>query len=201
MIQTGTRIFLQRPEEMESRTLHPVTVEGSSVALTVRLASGEIEITPGEDLMVYFDRGVEFMKQPARAAAAASDDEGQVISLQLEGEPVSAESRQCYRVSTVLSNLTAVIGDETCMLTDVSVQGCSVVSSAEYVLGQPLAIEVRFEGRQISGQTRVQSIKRLPDDRTRYGLLCTETKGELGRGLMDIAMKIQRQQLRRRAAQ
>lgn len=64
------------------------------------------------------------MQQPVRVEMLLEGEKGTVATLKTICEPVSAESRQCYRVSTVMNDLAVTFGGESnSPLRDVSVPG------------------------------------------------------------------------------
>jgi len=135
-------------------------------------------------------------------AQAFDDPFPQTIAIQAVGEPVSAESRQCFRVSTVMSGRTAVLGDEAgCDLLDVSVTGFSVNASEQHDVGDQVPAVHEHDGRRYSGRTSVQSVAAVRDGSYRYGLHCVndDQSRALTEALQQISMAVQREHLRRRA--
>jgi len=201
----GSMVFLPFPSETARRILHPATVTGASGAdnLTVLPDDPELGLEVGLEFLIYFERKHEFMQQPARIEALLEGEGGTVATLTTFGEPVSAESRQCYRVSTVMTDLTATFGDEKdCPLRDVSVTGFAVSASTKYDIGQVIDIELRFEGKRYNGKASIQSVCQTPDGLYRYGTNCVKagnTKESISKGVQQISMAVQRQQLNRLA--
>jgi len=194
-------VFLRLPTEAQSRILHHTTLlENGQTTLSVRPDSESLTLEPGTEILIYYDAKREFMQQSARVEALLDDDAGTVFGLEPIGEPVSAESRECFRVSTVLANLKAGVGDEiNCPLTDVSVTGFSVHARTSHANGASLRVSLRHEGNEFSGLAVVQSIRSYDDGSIRYGLRCVDQHGELAKGLKKISMSVQRQQLKRLA--
>ena len=153
--------------------------------------------------MIYFEQRRQFMQQPARVEALLEGETGPVAAVKTIGEAVSAESRQCYRVSTILSDLTATFdGVEGCSLRDVSVTGFAVISSKRYKTGQVLDAELRFEGKRYTGKTSIQSVTEMPEGLVRYGVNCVKSAASptaICKGVQQISMSVQRQQLNRLA--
>jgi len=131
-------------------------------------------------------------------------DGSQIVGIRPIGDPVSAEGRQCYRVSTLIANLTATLGKkENCQLADVSTTGFSIISSESFSIGNQVPVELRYEQERFPGIGCIQSIKEIGPNRYRYGMHCVESKktgSDLTRGLQHISMAVQRIQLKRRAA-
>lgn len=201
----GHTVFVQFPGNTRKRILHPCTVTQVSGmnALTVLPEDQALLFEVGQEFLIYFEQRRQFMQQPARVDALLDINSGTLIALQTIGDPVSAESRQCYRVSTALSNLLITFdGMENCSLRDVSVTGFAVISPNEYKIGQVVDAELVFEGKKYAGQTSVQSICHMPNDNTRYGVNCVKASPApltLTKGVQQISMSVQRQQLSRLA--
>ena len=95
--------------------------------------------------------------------------------------------------------LTAALGSEpSCLLTDVSVSGFSLVSGTHHRIGKQLDVTLRYEDDEFNGSARVQSIKVLPSGQNRYGMSPVGRSSGLERGQKRISMEVQRQQLQRR---
>jgi len=141
-------------------------------------------------------------QMPADDPFDAAVREQLVFAFQTTGEAVSAENRQCYRVSTVVASaVSAELNDQqSCPVLDVSATGFSVLCDAELRPGQVVRTKLEHEQQQCSGTAIVQSAKELPDGRTRYGMYCAgneKSNGDLLKGLQRISASLQRQQLRR----
>ncbi len=203
MLQVDSEIFVQRPEESERRVLHAAKLVDASEHLTARLQEPGFELTADQVIFVYYELNREFVKQLAQVTAVLIEEDDLLVGFRTSGEPVSAESRQFYRVVTVMANLIVGIGPEkSCPLTDVSAMGFSAIAGRTYVIGEQVAVTLHFEGDSFSGNGVVQSIKDLGDQTSRYGFLAStdsESGKQLQKGLQRISMAIQRQQLKRRA--
>ncbi len=206
MLATGTTIFARFPGESKRRVLYPckVTETATGGRITVLPEDEGLGFEAEQEILIYFEKRRQFMQQAARVDALLDTDEGQVVAFQALGEPVSAESRQCYRVSTVLSDIKAIFDDVyDCPLRDVSVTGFAVASPNAYKIGQVLDAEIVFEGKRYVGEVSIQSVAPLRDGMTRYGVNCikstTNPKQCLLKGVQHISMSVQRQQLSRLA--
>ncbi|MCK4874147.1 MAG: hypothetical protein KAS72_15600 [Phycisphaerales bacterium] len=186
----------------DQRILHPGTIVEYEAGIHTAIFTAE-DFTPQADqeVLVYFDCGKGFMQQPARINVVMQDDEEVRIAFETTGEPVSAESRQCYRVSTLLSDLTATFQDEPeCPLLEVSATGFAVLASEVYSIGTTVNTTLSFEDQQYTGKATVQGVKEINPGRIRYGLHCLSGRSgtnDLARGLQAISMTVQRRQLRR----
>lgn len=227
MLAIDAGIFLRMPLESDKRILHPAVIKECREKVFTVEVDEPLKLEAGDEILVYYEIKREFMQQPARVDAvlmsdpeaepddeSAGDAEGEsdreaetpvkmMIGFETTGDPVSAESRQCYRVSTALAGLTTQLGNETgCQLLDVSASGFSVISSARHKLGSIVPAVLHHDGRTYKGKACVQSIRELEPDRIRYGLYCVENRsitGDLQKGMQTISMAVQRQQLRRLA--
>ncbi len=205
MSAIGLTVFLRFPGETRRRVLFPSTVTQLSGGdgVTVRPEDAGLSFAVGQELLVYSERQRQFVQQPARVEALLDSEAGGLVVLKTTGEPTPAESRQCYRVSTALSDLTITFdGVEGCSLRDVSVTGFAVVSPNQYQTGQVLDVGLLFEGKRYTGQASIQSKARMPDERTRYGVNCVRDKASassLTKGVQQVSMSVQRRQLSRLA--
>ena len=143
------------------------------------------------------------MRQPARIDLIADTPSGRTFSFQFTGDAVSGETRQCYRVSTVMAAVTATFGgEENCPVVDVSPTGFAAIAAKQYKTTDVVNATVRFEGETYSGRGRIETARELGVARIRYGLHCVDGKatGEtLLKGLQQISAAVQRQHLRRQA--
>ena len=202
MLASETKVFLSLPHESQRRILHPATVkEASKRGYTAELEESDVALQAGQDLFGYYELKRKFVKQPARIDAVMQTAPMLVIGFQITGEPMSAESREWFRVSTVMANLTASVGAEPeCRLLDVSTAGFAVEAATRYEIGQIVPVTLRYENGQFSGEARIQSIREMEKGRFRYGLHAVEEKasgGDLRKGQQHISAAIEREQLRR----
>jgi hypothetical protein len=170
MLTSETKMFFSIPSESRKLILHPATVrEATESGHTAELEESNVPFEAGQDLFVYYERRRKFTKQAARIDAVMQNDPTLVVGFQLTGEPVSAESREWFRVSTVMSGLAADFGPETgCPLLDVSSVGFAVEATQTYKIGDVVTATLRIQDKQFSGKARVQGIRdplRHPLDR------------------------------------
>jgi len=204
MLASGTKIFLNLPHGSQRHVLHPATVtKAGKRDYTAQLEEADPILRPGQDLFVYYYLGPKFVKQPARLDAVGQADPSLVVGFQTTGEPMSAEGRGRFRVSTVMANLTAAVGAEAeCTLLDVSTTGFAVEATQRYEIGQIVSVTLRYQDRQFRGKARIQSIRELDLGRLRYGLHAVDDRasgGDLRKGQQHISAAIEREQLRRLA--
>ncbi|MCG8406770.1 MAG: hypothetical protein MI923_16360 [Phycisphaerales bacterium] len=204
MLDIGSSFFLQIPSKSKQRRLHPVEVVGCSAdTYTAKFEEDNIPLEADQDVLIYFEEKREFMQQAAHVSTSMHDETKLIIEFQTTGDPVSAESRQCYRVSTVMADLAADFGSEkNCPLLDVSCTGLAVIAAEAHDIGSLADIKLTYENREYAGKSVVQSERELSKGRIRYGLLCVKEKQattNLMRGLEYMTVALQREQLRRLA--
>ena len=204
MLTTGDGLFLQIPNESRQRVLHPATVVNRAEdTFSITLEEG-LTLEPGQDVLLFFENKREFMQQPGHIDTVLPSDSAPILGIRTAGKPVSAESRQCFRVSTIMSILTASVGNlQSCPLADVSATGFSVIAQSPFRIGDVVPVTLAFEDERFPGKACIQSVKDLGSGRFRFGLHCIndrEAGSDLERGLRHISTEVQRQQLRRRRA-
>lgn len=208
MLNIGTELFVRIPEDFEQRILHPAKVTAIENDLySFEFEESDLDLPPKTEIVVYYEVEQEFLQQTARIEMISPDPEadvGPIIGVSITGEPVSAESRHCFRVSTALDNLEADIATEQrCKLMDVSPTGFAVAADGAYGIGNVINAVLRHEGKRYKGRVCVQSIKALRTGKVRYGFYCIDDHGpnsNLPQGLQKIRATMQREQLRRLAA-
>ena len=208
MLQNGQDVFVSFAGGSELRILHAArVVDRTDEALTIRFDDPEtLPTEQTEAVTMFFDGPSEFMQQPAGFAETETESEDTestpgTFTITPIGQPVSAESRKCYRVGTVLADYTANLGRlGRCKVVDVSAAGVGFLNERKLKLGDSVDIEINVHGKVSSGSGFVQSIKEVKTG-YRYGLLCVEDKGKggLAKGLQQLTMDAQRTQLRRLA--
>lgn len=214
MIGIGTECFIQIPGDSKKRILYPFQVVGiADDSFVLESEENGLPIEAAMEIRLFFERNREFMQQSARIDSVDAEDQDasaetdvpqrMQLTLQTIGEPVSAESRQVYRVSTALTDYTAELnGEKSCPVLDVSSTGLSVVSKECYVVGNMATITIKEDGKTYVGEVCVQSARDLGKGRTRYGLHCASSKkgpATLSEGLHKASLRYQREQLRRLA--
>jgi hypothetical protein len=200
MLLAATDMFLLIPGESNQRILHPGKVlESSSENFVVQF---EQAILPevGSDVVAYGEVNRKFFQQGAKTLEVRLPGPTPVLAFARCGEPVSAENRQTFRVSTVTCGITAFVGKErNCPVVDVSPEGFGAVVKGDLMVGSLVPIEFQYEGHTIKTPARVQTIKVRPDGQIRYGFLAPEKLGTTRRSLQQMTSALQRAQLRRLA--
>jgi hypothetical protein len=203
MLTAGTAIFVEIPGEADPRLLHAAKVTGAEGQVcTAELVEGRPPFQAGLDVFIYFEVQHRFMQQAARIEAILQTEPRVVIGFETAGEAVSAEARQCYRVSTVMADLTVTVADETCALLDVSATGFAVLATTRHRPGKMVKVTLHYRGEHYSGSARIQSVREMPGGRIRYGINAADDKkarGSLLKAQRQITMDIQRTHLRRLA--
>ena len=169
----------------------------------VRFEPADLEIEPGDVLQLYFDWDRNFTKQLVHAVALDGVERERCLDLRPVSEPVSAESRECYRVSAHSARVLAHLGDSpACEVVDVSASGFSVYTRDEHPPGHALRATLIHEGAAIEGFVRVRNLRRTRGGRLRCGVSCIEDglgSSGLSRALTRLNLALQRAQLARRA--
>ena len=196
--------FIETVTPSSARILHPAKILGTKDGgYTAEIEEANVSFDVGAEFQVYFELKKKFVKQAAKVTAVHDNELNPTIEFVTGGEPVSAESRQHFRVSTVTSDMTATLGSETdCKLLNVSTVGLAVLATAHHDIGSTVTASVYLEGEAYSGRVCVQSIRSMDKGQIRYGLHCVDgngSNGTLATGLRQLTMAMQRQQLRRLA--
>lgn len=154
---------------------------------------------------MYFSGKTEFLQQVGCIKeiieAEEGSDEGPLFVIAPVGDPISAESRQTYRVSTISANLEARVGEEeNLQVQDLSSTGFAVLAGDDYQLGQTVEVGIAHDDQQCHGRASVQSVRPMGPRRIRYGLRAIEDDphtGEFLQVLQQISLAVQREQLQR----
>lgn len=213
MLNLDTKMFLQSPDNSDNY-LYPATIveADSSNSLYSAVPDEEAEfgseqsfsVETGQEILVYHEVRGEFMKQSACIEEIRQSESGPAFCFITTSDLVSAENRQCYRTSTVISEIFADFGPEQNVpLLDISANGFAVVSLKQYKIGNIVDVVLYYEDQQFSGTGCVQSVKELSKGRFRYGLLgANDVKPSDNlkkKGLAFISTAVQRMQLQRLA--
>ncbi|MCZ6682915.1 MAG: hypothetical protein O7B26_07000, partial [Planctomycetota bacterium] len=205
MLTIDTAFFLQIPSNSKKRILHPAKIVGFTNDLyTAELEETDLPLTAEQETLVFYESNRSFLQQAACVTDVIEGEPKCMFEFKTTGEPVSAESRQHYRVSAVMAGLTAQLGKEKeCPLLDVSSTGFSVISEKTYEIGSIVDAVVRFDGKEHKGKVCIQGARQLSEGRIRYGLHCIKDSRQpstsMSAGLQHISVSLQREQLRRLA--
>jgi len=202
VIKPDDKAFLQLPGSGQERPLYPGRVnEVSSRGYGGYFRVHDQEVRRGMEIQIGFQIDGKFALQPVRVASVQPEGEEVRIALEILGDPVSADTRQSYRVSTLTAAVRCTFGGEAgCEVLEVSATGFAVHSSRRHELGRTVDVIVHFEKEHIAGRVVIQSAQRISKTRVRYGVHAPErVSPNLSFALSRINLAIQRQQLRRRA--
>ena len=199
--QPDMPLFVQLPLASSERVLNPGRCLEFSADDSVKGAFDDpsLPIEDGAELIVYFTRNQEFHKQPGKVVTASHEGEELILELELLGEPVSADSREHFRVSAYRENVVASLPDEpACDVVDVSASGLAIYSGVERTPGKIVAVTIDCEGDKATGRAAVQSVLCLGEGRYRYGFHCVEAPSSpLRKMLLRTSMTLQRRMLTR----
>ncbi len=203
-MKTDMDIFLRTPEHEH---LYPGKVSATTDKGYNAVFEGRaFSLEDGAEVLVFYEINRRFMQQPVRVLSVVEEkksDGAARITLELEttGDPVSAESRECYRVSCYSANVKAQLGEdpEMCEVLDVSATGFAIFSDAEYTAGQTLQATLYHNGTPVHGTAVVQSYRAF-GKKNRYGFRVVDDerlKATLKKDLNRINLAIQREQAAR----
>ncbi len=201
MIKAGTDIHLQDPR-FEERTLRAGSVVSDDDDHVI--GGFEAEAVPaeaGDTLLLYYEENRHFVQQAVEVLEVVEREPSLLLALGPLGDPVLAESRQRYRVTTVNAGVTACIGEEDDRpVLDVSVTGFSALLEERHAPGTVLPVMLRHGEEAYVGRAIVVDL-RDHEGGLKYGMRPVETDTEDGRdlerGLTEINLAVQRAQLRR----
>lgn len=196
------KVFFRLPKEDRGsqRVLRPATVVGvDDTGCRIQLEQAA-DVGAASDGFLHFEERRKFLQQSVRVVAV---DAGRprVLALQIQGTPVSAESRQAYRVSCLGANIKAVIADEPgCDIVDLSVTGFAFYARSQFEVGQRVRAVIPYDGREYRGYATIQSVRLLGAKIIRYGVHSSDGAGDnLTKSLAAISLAVQSEQLRRLA--
>jgi hypothetical protein len=201
-LKEGSRAFLRFDSPSRGRLLQLGIVDevrDSGWVLAFENRYGAVET--GDEKLVYYDRGREFLQQLVLVEAQSSDGPPFVLSVKPIGGAVPAGTREEDRVSTRGVGLTATLEDEeSCLIQDVSLSGLAIISTKKYHIGRCLEIAIRYEDEEYVGPMEIQNFNALDGGEARYGFLGVFDTAEgknLQNGLTRMTLGIQQQRLRR----
>ena len=202
MIKAGTDVHFRDPLVTTERVLHHARVDGAEEdqRWIATFSAGSPPLEAGQDVLIYYEVMREFMQQPVRVHSLDETETGRIVIFEPLGDPVSAESRQHYRVSTITANIEAAVGVETgCRVVDISSTGFAAVVEQKLGIGETVAVTIEYGGSAYEGMASVQSMRQKPNGRFRYGFLSLShgDGGAFQEALNDVSLDVQRTQLRR----
>lgn len=214
-LDTDSYIYLQQDVSSTRTDLMPGRVlwtNGDLVAAEMNVVAFPYA---GKRVVILYDEGRRFVAQDAVVEGIieceASDDQSfeesphidldedsRPVNVVLEriGDPVSAESRECYRVRTSALKVTVAFGScPACELLDISQTGFAVLSDESLDMNSLVKAALPSGESVVHGHVRIQSLRQLSNGRYRYGVAV------IGRGMQDtcasLSTELQRKMLRR----
>jgi len=150
-----------------------------------------------QSVLLFAEQNRRFYQQLAVVCGLRLDLTPPGYAFELQGEPISAEQRGSYRVSTVTAHLIGRLGKGKCALADVSPEGIGTISTQQLKIGQRIEVELDADGTTVYGLLSVQTVKQLSPTKFRYGLYAPEPKSVMRRSLERLTNTMQRYQLKR----
>ena len=199
-MKTDMDVFLRTPEraKLHAGKVSAISAKGFTISFEVQ----SFQLEEGSEVITYYEINRRFMQQPARVLSLVQTEEGG-LSMELEttGDPISAENRECYRVSCYATGIKAQLGDdlEMCEVLDMSATGFAVFSTAQYQVGQTMQATLYHDGDSILGTVVVQSAREY-GKKMRYGLRAIDDerkKATLKSALSRVNLAVQRAQAAR----
>ncbi len=202
MVGIGEVLYVCLPSQLQHRILHPVSLRELKGQLVTAMAEDpKLQIEEKKGLLLFYNPHRDFMQRPTRVETLERTEETLKFEARLVGDPISAESRECYRVSTAARSMTASFGKEpACPVLDVSQTGFSVIAAGECEIGELFCASLNYEGKEFKGDVSVQSVRKIDDSRVRYGLQACD-QGNPNKATTSVlewmTNRLQREQLRR----
>lgn len=217
MFKIGDDILFQEPAVSGRRLRRSVVVATAEDAISVRFVGKPFGFAVDQEVLMYFTPKREFMQQIGRITAIEVadtpvnpeqnevEDRGPIFVLEPIGDPISAESRQYYRVSTISARIEARFGKDGAKLQvqDLSATGFAVLSDERFSVGQMVDVAIRHEDEGCHGKVSIQSFRELESGKLRYGLRAIEEDPHARnflKTLHRISLAVQREQLARTGA-
>lgn len=218
--QAGEYLYIRDPEASGQSELIPAHILwNANGQVTIEIESVHKALGEQEELLVFFTVDRTFMQQAAKVMAVADEAEPvdcplpddsrrtsmgltddadlTLLTVEPQGEAVSAENRECYRIQSH-TEIFATVNDEVSgRLADISQTGFAAVCDADLPEGSIVRVSLYKDDVSVCGPARIQSKRRMPDGQYRYGLLCVERSMQQDCGR--VAMMVQRENLKRRS--
>lgn len=201
MLAVGKPMYLMVPSDFNERVLHLGKVLECTQLDFVAEFQEAIAPTTGSELLSFAEVNGKFFQQGAYVIDVKQPGPKPVILMGRDGEMVSAEQRQAFRVSVASVDMDARLGNERhCRVLDLSAEGFGAIAESEFSLGSLIHVAVTYEGQTAFSTTaRVQTARKRPDGKYRYGFLAPDKKSIARKAMQQLSTTIQRLQLRRLA--
>jgi len=208
MMKTGSDILFQEPTSATRRLRRSTVVDASADRFSIQFVAEPFEFELDQEVLMYFNGRREFLQQVGRIVEVNEADpetgEPKTYGIEPVGDPISAENRQNYRVSTISAGLEATVGAESNLaVQDLSATGFAVLASESYQIGQTIDVRIAHGDEICTGTAAIQSVREFGPGRIRYGLRAIEqdpTANEFLEVLQRISLAVQREQLQRSGA-
>jgi hypothetical protein len=205
MLSNNTACFMSVPNPENKRMLvggktqpNAANVSGKNV-FTIRFTE-PVNMKAGADVTILADMRGKFHQQAGSLMRIEESGDQPLLLVQMTGEPVNCEARNCYRVSVAAQNINMTIDKQpNCTLADISSEGLAAITSQPLTVGTSVDVDLSVEGIYARGALRVQTEKKLPNGKIRYGLLAPERKSPIRKSLEALSSLMQRRQLQRMA--
>ena len=197
MLSVGNAVFLLIPSQSKKRILHPgEVVESGPTTFTAKFAD-PIAPTVDCDVNAFCEVNGKFFQQGALVTEIRPGPPN-VIAFRRNGEPVSAETRQSFRISVANEGFTSRVERvRSCSVVDISPEGFAAVVTDRLDLGSVVKIKLDCDAQTVESPARVQSVKDLPTGQFRYGFLVPRGNTAARKMLQKISADMQRLQLKR----
>lgn len=203
MQQVGRIIAIENAEPLPDPSA-PVEAAAAPVVETPAAKPGAKAIGKPAAKPVATAKGKTGAAKPGAEAAAAVPEkkkEGPIFVIEPVGDPISAENRQSYRVSTISAGIQARMGGESGLqVQDLSATGFALLADKKYKIGQTVEVAIRYGDEACHGKASIQSFRELESGRLRYGVRAIEEDPHAQtflRTLQRISLAVQREQLAR----
>jgi hypothetical protein len=200
-LKEGVRVFLRFDSPSRGRLLEVGIVdEVRDDGWTLAFENRHRAVETGEEKLVYYHRGREFVQRLVSVEAQSGDGPPFLLTLKFIGDAVPVKDRQEDRISTADAGLTATLEDECeCFIQDVSLSGLAAITTRKYPVGRCVDIAIPYGDEEYVGQVEIRCAKPLDDGKVRYGLLGVFDTAEgkrLQNGLTRMTLDIQQQRLK-----
>jgi len=200
-VKEGIRVFLRFDSPSRGRLLEPGTARDvRDDGWTLAFENRHRAVETGEEKLVYYDRGREFVQRPVLVEAQSGDGPPFLLTLKFIGDAVPVKDRQEDRIPTLDAGLTATLENECdCFIQDVSLSGLAAIGTRNYPVGRCVDIAIPYGDEEYVGQVEIRFTKPLDHGKVRYGLLGVFDTAEgrnLKSGLTRMTLEIQQQHLK-----
>jgi hypothetical protein len=195
MLLVGNAAYLLIPSPSKKRILHPGIVVESDTTGWVGKFDEPLTPAVDSDVNAFCEINGKFHQQGAIVTELCPDN---TIAFRRNGEAVSAENRQTYRVFVLNAGFTArIAGKHTCSVLDISPEGFSALLPARLNLGSVVPITLIADGQTVDAPARVQTVRERFSREFRYGFLIPRDNIEARKAFQFISAEMQRLQLKR----